>query len=238
MSGRRFQTAFYQLFSRILDPALCLGCAHSIKPLQFYCTNCITALKCIDNPCALCGLETNSGESLCAVCLHNPPRWQNLVVPLKYQGLTRDLLLQLKYGESLHLANSLVTRFIASYARVDPAPEVLLPVPLHHQRLLERGYNQAFEIARILSRALDIPVDTRALRRVRHTASQSGLSANQREKNILRAFVYRPTKPWSRVAVVDDIITTGSTASEITKTLHRAGCPHVEIWGLARASRD
>ena len=238
MSGRRFQTAFYQLFSRILDPALCLGCAHSIKPLQFYCANCITALKRIDNPCTLCGLETNSNETLCAACLFDPPRWQNLVAPLKYQGLTRDLLLQLKYGESLHLANSLVTRFIDSYARVDPAPEVLLPVPLHRQRLLERGYNQAFEIARILSQALDIPVDTRALRRIRHTVSQSGLSAHQRQKNILGAFVYQPTRPYARVAVVDDIITTGSTASEITKTLHRAGCPHVEIWGLGRASRD
>ena len=238
MSGRRFQTAFYQLFSRILDPALCLGCAHSIKPLQFYCANCITALKRIDNPCTLCGLETNSNETLCAACLFDPPRWQNLVAPLKYQGLTRDLLLQLKYGESLHLANSLVTRFIDSYARVDPAPEVLLPVPLHRQRLLERGYNQAFEIARILSQALDIPVDTRALRRIRNTASQSGLSAHLRENNILRAFVYQPIRPYSRVAVVDDIITTGSTAGEITKTLHRAGCPHVEIWGLGRASRD
>ena len=238
MSGRRFQTVFYQLVSHLLDPSLCLGCAHSIKPLQFYCVNCITALKRIENPCTLCGLENNSSGTLCAACLFDPPRWQNLVAPLKYQGLARDLLLQLKYGESLHLANSLVTRFIDNYANNHPAPEVLLPVPLYRQRLLERGYNQAFEIARILSQALDIPVDTRALCRIRNTASQTGLSAHQRQKNILGAFVYQPTRPYSRVAVVDDIITTGSTAGEITKTLHRAGCPHVEIWGLGRASRN
>jgi ComF family protein len=238
MSGRRFQTVFYQLFSHLLDPCLCLGCAHSIKPLQFYCVNCIATLTRINNPCCLCGLENSSGETLCAACLFDPPRWQNLVAPLKYQGLARDLLLQLKYADSLHLANSLVTRLIDNYANNHPAPEVLLPVPLHRQRLLERGYNQAFEIARILSQALDIPVDTRALRRIRNTASQSGLSAHQRKKNILGAFVYQPTRPWSRVAVVDDIITTGSTADEITKTLHRAGCPHVEIWGLGRASRN
>ncbi|MCZ6579434.1 MAG: ComF family protein [Gammaproteobacteria bacterium] len=238
MSGRRFQTAFYQLVSRILDPALCLGCAHSIKPLQFYCVNCIATLTRVNNPCGLCGLENKSGETLCAACLFDPPRWQNLVAPLKYQGLARDLLLQLKYADSLHLANSLVTRFIDAFANIHPAPEILLPVPLHRQRLLERGYNQAFEIARILSQALDIPVDTQSLRRIRNTASQSGLSAHLREKNILGAFAYQPTRPWSRVAVVDDIITTGSTASEITKTLHRAGCPHVEIWGLGRASKD
>ncbi len=221
----------------MLEPALCLGCAHSIRPSQFYCANCINKLERVNNPCALCGLENSSSETLCAACLYDPPRWQNLVAPLKYQGLARDLLLQLKYAESLHLANSLVTRFIDAFANIEPAPEVLLPVPLHRQRLLERGYNQAYEIARILSQALDIPVDIHALRRIRNTDSQSGLSAHQREKNIIRAFVYQPTRPYCRVAVVDDIVTTGTTASEITKTLQRAGCPHVEIWGLGRASR-
>ena len=131
MSGRRFQTAFYHLVSLVLDPALCLGCAHSIKPLQFYCANCIATLARVNNPCGLCGLENSSGETLCAACLFDPPRWQNLVAPLKYQGLTRDLLLQLKYADSLHLANSLVTRFIDAFANIHPAPEILLPVPLH-----------------------------------------------------------------------------------------------------------
>jgi len=142
----------------------------------------------------------------------------------------------LKYAESLHPANSLVTRLIDYYRNISPAPEVLLPVPLHQQRLLDRGYNQAFEIARILSQLLDIQVDTRALRRIRDTTSQSGLSASKRRKNILHAFVYQPKTPYVHVAVVDDIITTGSTANEITKTIHSAGCPQVEIWGLARVS--
>jgi ComF family protein len=116
-------------------------------------------------------------------------------------------------------------------------PEVLLPVPLHRKRLLDRGFNQAFEIARALSQLLDIPVDSHALSRIRDTDSQSGLSANQRQKNILKAFAYEASTPYSHVAVVDDIITTGSTANEITKTLHRTGVEQVEIWGLARVSR-
>jgi ComF family protein len=160
-----------------------------------------------------------------------------MVAPLIYQGLARDLLIQLKFSESLHLANSLASAVVGHFRTDKPTPEVLLPVPLHRNRLLDRGYNQAFEIARTLSHLLDIPVDTHALSRIRDTDSQSGLSAYKREKNILKAFAYQSSKSYSHVAVVDDIVTTGSTANEITRTLHRAGVVCVEIWGLARVSK-
>ena len=237
MSGRRIQARLQRLGARLLDPALCLGCAHPLKPAQFFCANCYSELQIIINPCIRCGLENNTTGNHCAACLYDPPKWQNLVAPLIYQGLARDLLLQLKFAQSLHLANSLVSSVIHHFHSSQSPPEVLLPVPLHRKRLLDRGFNQAFEIARILSQLLDIPVDTRALRRIRDTDSQSGLSANQRQKNILKAFAYQPSTPYSHVAVVDDIVTTGSTANEITKTLHRAGVGHVEIWGLARVSK-
>jgi ComF family protein len=238
MSGRQFHTAIYRLFSQLLDPALCPGCAHALDGRRFFCSNCLLQLKRVTNPCKLCGLRNLTSGPVCASCLFDPPRWQRLVAPLVYQGLARDLLLQLKYAESLHLANSLVSSCIEAYANIVPAPEALLPVPLHRLRLLDRGYNQAFEIARTLSQALRIPVDTRTLSRIRNTDSQSGLSANKREKNILGAFTCQSARSYSRVAVVDDIITTGSTASEIAKTLHRAGCPHIEIWGVGRVSRE
>lgn len=147
------------------------------------------------------------------------------------------MMIQLKFNESLYLANSLGSHLIEHFQQGDSCPEVLIPVPLHQNRLIDRGYNQAFEIASILSQQLDIPLDTQVLQRVRHTQSQLGLSANQREKNILKAFSYESNLKYSRVAVVDDIVTTGSTANEITKTLHRAGVSHVEIWGLARVCR-
>jgi len=160
-----------------------------------------------------------------------------MVAPLSYQGLARGLLIELKFADSLYLANSLVGSLIHHFQTGKPTPEVLLPVPLHRNRLFSRGYNQAFEIARSLSHLLDLPVDTRALCRTHDTDSQAGLSASERQKNIRNAFVYRPSSPWSHVAVVDDIITTGSTAAEITKTLHRGGVECVDIWGLARVSK-
>lgn len=237
MSGRRIRTGFQRLASHLLSPALCLGCSHSIETKHYFCPACKKQLKHLDNPCTLCGMENQGSGSLCAACLYDPPRWQKLVAPLIYQGLARDLLIQLKFSESLHLANSLVSTVIEQFDTGKPLPEVLLPVPLHRNRLLSRGYNQAFEIARIMSHLLDIPVESRALRRVRDTASQSGLSAYKREKNILKAFAYDSPTYYSHVAVVDDIVTTGSTANEITKTLHRNGIEHVEIWGLARVSK-
>jgi ComF family protein len=112
-----------------------------------------------------------------------------------------------------------------------------LPVPLHRERLLERGYNQADEIARIWSRELAIPVDRKALIRTRATPSQSGLSARQRELNVRRAFAYQPKHEYRHVALVDDIVTTGSTVSEIARALHRAGVDYVEVWALARVYR-
>ena len=237
MSGRRIQAGFQRIISNLLNPALCLGCEHELDPGLHFCTTCIDQLNLLNNPCTLCGLENQTSGSHCAACLYDPPRWQNLMAPLIYQGLARNLLIQLKYTQSLHLANSLVSSVIHHFRASKSLPEVLLPVPLHRKRLLDRGFNQAFEIARALSQSLDIPVDTRSLSRIRDTDSQSGLSANQRQKNILKAFAYDTSKSYCHVAVIDDIVTTGSTANEITKTLHRAGVQYVEIWGLARVSK-
>ena len=237
MSGRRIQTRIQRLTSHLLNPALCLGCAHELDYGQSFCSSCTNHLVIHANPCILCGLENQTSGSTCAVCLYDPPRWQKMLAPLRYQGLARDLLIQLKFAESLHLANSLVSNVIQHFKASNPLPDVLLPVPLHRKRLLDRGYNQAFEIARILSHLLNIPVDTSALHRSRDTTSQSGLSASQREKNILKAFTCQASSTYSHVAVVDDIVTTGSTANEITKILHRAGIDRVEIWGLARVSK-
>lgn len=238
MSGRRIGIRFKHLASYLLNPALCLGCAHFLEPDRYFCSNCASELKRLINPCSLCGNENQTNGTSCAACLYDPPRWQKMVTPLIYQGLSRELLIQLKFAESLHLAHNLVSAVIDQFRTGRSMPEVLLPVPLHRKRLLDRGYNQAFEIARSLSHLLNLPVDTHALSRIRDTDSQSGLSANKREKNILKAFAYEASSSYSHVAVVDDIVTTGSTANEITKTLHRGGVEFVEIWGLARVSKD
>jgi ComF family protein len=237
MSGRQFRVQISNAFGRLLDPRLCIGCGQPVKSLQHFCPACASLLDCIEHACQLCAQENKTEHHICPACLHDPPRWQKIVAPLIYHNFSRDLLIQLKFNENLYLANSLVSHLIEHFHQSNSGPEVLIPVPLHQNRLIDRGYNQAFEIANILSRQLNIPIDTQALKRVRHTESQLGLSAYQREKNILKAFKYDAVIQYSHVAVVDDIVTTGSTANEITKTLHRAGVANVEIWGLARVLR-
>jgi ComF family protein len=237
MSGRQFRVQISNVFNRLLDPRLCIGCGHPLQPLQQFCPACAALLDIIEHACQLCGLENQTKQPICAACLYDPPRWQKIVAPLIYHNFGRDLLIQLKFNENLYLANSLVSHLIEHFQRRESLPEVLIPVPLHQNRLIDRGYNQAFEIANSLSRQLNIAIDTQALKRIRHTESQLGLSANQREKNILKAFKYETDIKYSHVAVVDDIVTSGSTANEITKTLHRAGVANVEVWGLARVLR-
>jgi ComF family protein len=226
------RTLAASILGQTIDPKLCPGCAHQLPLSEIFCPRCLERLGPIHNPCRLCGLENQTKDDICAVCLYDPPRWQQMTAPLAYRGLTRELLLSLKFSQSLYLARSLVSTVIDRFA--DTRPEVLLPVPLHKKRFIERGFNQAFEITRILSTQLDIPLDSGSLQRIRDTQAQAGLSANQREKNILKAFTCSNNKAYRHVAVVDDIVTTGSTANEITKTLHRAGIETVEIWGLAR----
>jgi ComF family protein len=110
----------------------------------------------------------------------------------------------------------------------------LVPVPLHPGRLAERGYNQALEIARVLGGGLDLPLDSRCCHRVAATPPQAGLDEVARRRNIRGAFAVHSPLPWSRVAIVDDVVTTGSTVSELARVLRRAGVREIEVWAAAR----
>jgi len=237
MNAKTFQSLIFTHLGAFLDPGLCPGCGHNLDNLQVFCEICLQKLNRINHPCTLCGNENRNADQVCAACLYDPPRWQHLIAPLQYQGLTRELLMRFKFSESLELANSVIKTTIDSFVAQTPRPEVLIPVPLHRQRLMQRGYNQAFEIAKLLSRELAIPVDTKCLQRIRPTQAQAGLSAYKRQKNILKAFKASNQDDYQHVAVIDDIVTTGSTANEVTKTLHRVGIEFVEIWGLARVAK-
>ena len=237
MKARNFQSFISANVSCLLDPRLCPGCQHALHNRQIFCESCQQRLRTIRHPCHLCGLENQNTDDICAACLYDPPRWQRIIAPLQYQGLTRELIMQFKFSQSLHFASSLIQSIAHHFPGDSAKPDALLPIPLHHNRLMERGYNQAFEISRLLSRQTNIPVDTRTLFRVRDTEAQAGLTARGREKNILKAFSFHNRNHYRHVAVIDDIVTTGSTANEVTKTLHRAGVETVEIWSLARVCR-
>ena len=238
MSGRRLHRGLVRILESLLAPGVCSACGCDPGSYESLCASCRESIAIVPNPCRCCGQPNRLAELVCPACRLNPPRWQKLVAPLQYRGLTREYLLQLKYTDATYHARSLCRQAITAFRQQYPRPEILLPVPLHSQRLLERGYNQALEIARLLSTELGIEVDRRALTRRHATAQQSGLSAPQRAANVARAFAYSTRRDYRHVAVVDDIVTTGSTSAEITQVLHRAGVEFVEIWALARVYRD
>ncbi len=229
--------ALARLVDNLLSPGLCHGCDCEIDAAADLCSACRNRLQRVPNPCAVCAEPNPVASAVCPRCLINPPRWQKIVAPFRYRGLVRRFILQLKFDDAIHLGRALCRESLRDLRSDAALPEVLLPVPLHRARLFERGYNQADEIARFWSAELGVPLDRRVLQRRRNTLSQSGLSAAQRAANLRGAFAYDARKAYRHVAIVDDIVTTGSTIDEIVRVLHRAGVEFVEVWALARAYR-
>ena len=113
--------------------------------------------------------------------------------------------------------------------------DAIVPVPLHAERERKRGYNQAREIAVFAARELGLPVHDRLARRIRETTEQTGLAAGARRRNLRGAFATEAGDVPSRVAIVDDVLTTGATAETLALALRRAGCRRIEVWAVARA---
>lgn len=176
----------------------------------------------------------------CGKCQLRPPVYALAHAPLLYAGHNEVgfLVKGLKFGRRHACARLLGTLLAESLAgRADP-PEALIPVPLHPKRLQARGFNQSLEIARFLSARLDIPLAPEACRRVRDTAAQSSLgSAKERRMNLRKAFRVAPGLAYQHVALIDDVMTSGTTVTELARTLRRAGVARVEVWACARAGR-
>ncbi len=148
------------------------------------------------------------------------------------------LISRFKYHHTLRLTETL-TNLMLAYLRThsEPLPDCILPVPLHPARIRERGFNQATEIARTLSRRIKVPYDKHCVVRIKKTPPQTSLKRKQREQNLKGAFALRRRPPPGRIAVLDDVMTTGTTFAEIAKLLKRNGVEYIEVWSLARTIR-
>lgn len=114
-------------------------------------------------------------------------------------------------------------------------PDALLAVPLHVQRLSERGFNQSELIAQQLQQQLSIPLLSQSAKRLRNTSTQASLTAIERRRNMRKAFSYHASHTIKSIAIIDDVVTTGATANELAKTLKASGVKHVQVWAFARA---
>jgi len=156
------------------------------------------------------------------------------IAPLLYAAPVDRWQPRFKFHQDL-AAGRLLARLLADACADSPRPDAVVPVPLHHARLRARGYDQALELARIVSRSLRLPLRTDLLLRARATRPQSELDAAARQANLRGAFAVRPRAvPPAHVALVDDVMTTGATLHAAAAALREAGVARVDAWVCAR----
>lgn len=223
-----------------LLPASCPLCDNTLVPGEYLCGLCHLALPPLTHACHQCGLPLPADVSFdyaCGTCQQNPPDFDRLIAACYYVPPITHLISAYKFRQQLHYAR-LFAHLISSAVRASQpcSPEVIIPVPLHPTRQRLRGYNQAQEIARLLSGWLNIPLAGAALQRQRATAPQSDLDAAARISNVRGAFVLRQALPYRHIALLDDVVTTGNTANEIARVLKKSGVQQVDVWSIARVA--
>ena len=157
-----------------------------------------------------------------------------------YQEPIQELILGLKFGNRLINAKiiaDLFADYLAQQYEDQAKPQIIIPIPLHHHRLKERGYNQALELARPIAKKLNIPIDSSSAVRIKNTQAQAQLTAKERTQNIKKAFMinFAKLRQYKHIAVLDDVITTGSTATEFCNILFNYGINKIDVFCSAKA---
>lgn len=190
------------------------------------------ACKTCAQPLASCSTELQR----CGACLRRPPAFDASHIPFHYGYPIAQLIHDLKYRGRIacgRVLGELVARSVRS--RIDDLPGFIVPVPLAPGRYRERGYNQAIELGASLERTLGVPMRTDLAVRTRATREQAELNRKERRRNVRGAFSVERALPATHLAILDDVVTTGSTVNELAKVLRRAGAEKIEVWAVARA---
>ncbi len=227
-------------------PTVCCVCGRSTYQRYALCEDCAGALPWIVDACVQCG-DAKPGLALvndrCGRCLLTPPPFDQSQGLFHYAPPVSRLLTNFKFhgklADGLCLAGLLAERLQDCW-RLGGKPELILAVPLHRARQRQRGFNQALEIARVIARTCQIPMARTEVIRRKATLPQTSMSSSrQRQKNLRGAFVINGTEGLdsvNSVAIVDDVVTTAATVSELAKTLRGHGIRRVQACYLARAS--
>jgi ComF family protein len=212
-----------------LCPA-CGGCTD-----RGFCGSCAAEFARVADPCTRCGLEHGA-----AGCAARGGDWRIAVVraPLYYRPPLDRHLQALKYRGARRLGRALALLLARELGAAPLDVDALVPVPLHPLRLRERGFNQAVELARPLARELRVPMLLRGMHRRRHAATQTGQGAAERRASVARAFAAERNLDGLRLAVVDDVITTGATVNAMAEALTAAGAREVHAWAIARTPAE
>lgn len=226
------------IIQNYLLPPTCILCGNAGFNALDICENCYNRLPRNNLCCYRCAeifAAPIAVAALCGRCLSETPAFDETYAPFIHQEEIRHLITGLKFGAQFKNA-SLLGSLLADYVgKAAEKPDCIVPVPLHKSRYHERGYNQALEIARTVSKTLDIPIDFSSCVRHKDTPHQTGLSAQKRRQNLRRAFSVQKSIQANHVAILDDVMTTGCTVNALAVELKKAGVNRVDVWVCARA---
>lgn len=237
------------IFPSVLDliyPRYCLVCNVPLNHTdrKALCPDCVTKITFInqDTSCPRCGIDLGSHvqpDTFCLECHAHPPVFAKTIAVAGYDGVIREAIHKFKYAKERVLLDELSGLLVARWQGVIqllPQMDMIMPAPLYKGKLKERGFNQSGLLAERLSQATGIPLELDNLIKTRPTPDQAGLDSVNRKKNLIDAFEVTNPKviDGKNILLIDDVLTTGATASEISRTLKKAGAKNVYVLVLAR----
>lgn len=223
--------------AQALWPPSCILCGGGGDVGIDLCRDCAADLPRNETACVVCA-EPLSGAcppQVCGACLCDPPPFCSSFVPFRYAYPLDHLVRGLKFRNELACGSVLGQLFARCLlARGEPLPDAIIPVPLAPRRYRQRGYNQASELALSIRRFTGVAVMSDVAIRERETAEQAGLDRKARRRNVSGAFATVAPLHARHVAILDDVVTTGSTVRELAEALRHAGAEQVAVWAIAR----
>lgn len=214
-------------------PSICTLCNQFHKGPLAVCAPCIVLMPQLGPACQQCACPLADAQYLiCGFCIKKSPNFDRAFITYKFEEPLRTLLHRFKYHKGLYLTSFLSHLIMNSQPDI---PECLIPIPMHPQRMKQRGFNQAAVLAQSLAKKLKIPCELTACHKTINTLPQAILNGEQRQKNLRHAFTTQKL-PYHHITLIDDLLTTGSTANEMALILKKTGIKRVDLWCCARAT--
>ncbi|STX29468.1 competence protein ComF [Legionella beliardensis] len=216
--------------------AVCALCNQYHREQFAICKPCLELISPLTYACSICRLPLpNNSLQQCGYCIRQKPVFDYVLAAYSFDEPLRTLIHNFKYHQALHLKSLLAKLMLDALPTSPYRPDCLIPIPMHPNRLYQRGFNQTVELTKLLAKRLAIPMDLNVVHKKINTLPQASLSGAQRRRNLKSSFIAKPN-PYQHVTIIDDLMTTGSTANEVARLLKKQQIEHVDIWCLARAT--
>lgn len=198
-----------------------------------WCNSCEEDLIVSVERCPVCANRVDN-NARCGACIKQPPDFTSAEVLFDYQYPVKRIIQAFKFNKRPELAACFAKKLTNKLMSKPKLPDIIVPVPLHKTRQQERGFNQSLELARSIAKRTGLSIDTALCKRIKNTGPQSSLTGQMRKNNVRGVFALTNQCLPKHIAIIDDVVTTGSTVNEIASLFIKAGCHRIDVWAIAR----